>query len=206
METSMLRHKASSRGFTMIEVLIAMVILSTGLVALSSLAAGTLGGTARSRYMSLASTYASEKMEDLNRWPTTDPNVCVASGSTAGSLTSDSQVSSVSCGGVTTATTVNYYDDVEIADSNGEVCETLSSLSGSVENYTSTCHTAAGQLTQTTSTSSTSADQASVAFHRRWTIEMDQPITGLKRITVLVTLVNGYVQPPVSFQMTSVRP
>src|ERR1700733_13363532 len=80
METLTFHPEASSeRGFSMVEVLIAMFVLSTGLIALSSLAAQNLGGTARSRYISLASTYASEKLEDLNQWPTTDPDVCVSS-------------------------------------------------------------------------------------------------------------------------------
>ena len=44
------------------------------------------------------------------------------------------------------------------------------------------------------------------AFKRRWIIEMDQPVTGVRRITVLVTLENQQVQPPVTFQMSMVRP
>jgi prepilin-type N-terminal cleavage/methylation domain-containing protein len=206
METLTLHHKNkdSSRGFTMIEVLFAMVILSTGLIALSSLAAQNLNGTATSRYMSLASIYASEKLEDLNRWPTWDPHVCVASGSTVGSLTADDQAASVTCNGITD--TVNYYDDVQISDGNGAACETQSGLSNGTESYTTTCHTPGGLMTQTSSGTANTSDTNTVAFHRRWTIEMDQPVTGLKRITVLVTLTNGYVQPPVSFQMTTVRP
>ena len=35
---------------------------------------------------------------------------------------------------------------------------------------------------------------------------MDQPITGLKRMTVKATLENGFMQPPVSFQLSLVRP
>ncbi len=165
------------------------MVLSTGLIALSSLAAGTLGGTANSRYMSLASTYASEKLEDLNRWPTTDANVCVSSGGTAGSLTSDAHVSSVTCNGVTTTETVDYYDDVAINDTNGKVCETVSAVTSGT-----TCSTADGKVAETTS--ATANDTGAVAFHRRWTIEQDQPITGVKRVTVLVTLLNGYIQPP----------
>jgi Tfp pilus assembly protein PilV len=188
----------------MIEVLFAMIILSVGLIALSSLAAQSLNGTATSRYMSLASTYASEKLEDLNHWPTTDPHVCVASGATAGSLTSDVQAASVTCNGYTD--TIDYYDDVQIGDANGASCETTSGLSSGSLLYTTTCHTPGGSLTTTTSPTANTSDQSAIAFHRRWTIEMDQPVTGIKRITVLVTLENGYVQPGVSFQMSMVRP
>lgn len=205
METLLSRHKlAASRGFTMIEVLIALFMFSVGLVTLSSLAAQALNGTATSRYEGMAATFASAKLEDLNRWPTWDPHVCVASGSTVGSLTSDSQSVSVTCNGVTD--TVDYFDDVAIADSSGKVCETVSGSVAGVQNYTVTCHLPDGTMTQSTSTTANAADIGAVAFHRRWTIEMDQPVTGVKRITVLVTLSNGYVKPPVSFQMSAVRP
>ena len=78
-------HKAiAQRGFTMVEVLFAMIILAVGMIALSSLAAQTMAGTAQSRFMGLSASLVSEKLEDLNRWPTWDPHVCVASGTTAG--------------------------------------------------------------------------------------------------------------------------
>jgi hypothetical protein len=35
---------------------------------------------------------------------------------------------------------------------------------------------------------------------------MDQPVTGVRRITVQVALTNSFLHPPVSFQMTTVRP
>ena len=198
------RKKAPWRGFTLIEVLVAVIVFSVGLVTLGSLATMTLNGTAASRYRGMATTFASEKLEDLNRWPTWDPHVCVASGSTVGSLTSDVQAASVTCNGITD--TVDYYDDVAISDSAGAVCETVSSLSGSNQVYTSTCHTPAGATTTSTSGTSNSIDSGAIAFHRRWTIEMDQPITGVKRITVLVTLENGYMNPPISVQESMVRP
>ncbi len=148
--------------------------------------------------------YASEKLEDWGtrgrprRIPT---RVRFGSGSTAGSLTADTQVSSVTCNGVTTTGTMNYYDDVQIADTNGKVCETVSTVVSGAESYVTTCHTAGGQWCSTSSSSPTAngADVGTIAFHRRWTIEMDQPITGVRRVTVLVTLENGYVQPPDDF-------
>ena len=199
-----LRREGPARGFTLIEVLIAVTVFAVGLVTLGSLATLSLNGTAASRYRGMATTFASEKLEDLNRWPTWDPHVCVASGSTAGSLASDVQAASVTCNGITS--TVDYYDDVAISDSSGAVCETVSSLSGSNQVYTSTCHTPAGATTSSTSGTSNAIDIGAVAFHRRWTIEMDRPITGVKRITVLVTLENGYMKPPITVQESMVRP
>lgn len=204
METRLSPHrKAPARGFTLVEVLVAVIVFAVGLVTLGSLATMTLNGTAASRYRGMGTTFASEKLEDLNRWPTWDPHVCVAAGSTAGSLTSDVQAASVTCNGITD--TVDYYDDVAISDSSGQVCETVSSIVSGSEVYTSTCHTPAGATTSTTSATSNAIDVGAVAFHRRWTIEQDQPITGVKRITVLVTLENGYMNPPISVQESLVR-
>jgi prepilin-type N-terminal cleavage/methylation domain-containing protein len=197
-----LHNTASQRGFTLIEVLIAVFVFATGLVMLGSLSTMSLNGTAASRYRGMATTFASEKLEDLNRWPSWDPHVCVSSG-TVGSLTSDSQAASVTCNSLTE--TVDYYDDIAISDNTGQVCETVSSLSSGNEVYTSTCHTPQGSTTTSTSSTANSIDVGALAFHRRWTIEANQPVNGVKRITVLVTLENGYMNPPVSVQESMVR-
>ena len=46
-------NKGTARGFTLIEVLIATVVLTVGLLGAASLIALTLAGTARSKYMSI---------------------------------------------------------------------------------------------------------------------------------------------------------
>jgi hypothetical protein len=43
-------------------------------------------------------------------------------------------------------------------------------------------------------------------FERRWIVEMNQPVANVRRITVQVNLLNQTVQPPVTFQMSMVRP
>jgi prepilin-type N-terminal cleavage/methylation domain-containing protein len=202
---------APAPGFTLIEVLFSILVLSVGILAVASLVAQMEGGTDRSGYLSLASTYASEKLEDLNRYPTWDPHVCVSSGETAGSLTSDVQATvgagsntpttTVSCSG--TSETIDYYDDVQITNSNGELCETV----GASPSFITTCHQASGVAVATvTSSTATAEESGTISFHRRWTIEMDQPITNVKRVTVLVSLNNGYMSPGVSFQLSAVRP
>jgi hypothetical protein len=101
---------------------------------------------------------------------------------------------------------VNYYDDVEISDSSGAVSETISQVISGSTSYKTTSHNPDGTITTSNSTSNTAADANATSFHRRWTIEMDQPVTGVRRITVLVTLNNSLVQTPVTFQMSTVRP
>lgn len=191
------------RGFTLVETLVAIFVLCVGLISFAGLVAQMVSGTSRSHYSSLAADLASEKLEDLNRWPTFDPNVYAASASTAGSLTSDSSAN-VTSGGIGPEL-VNYYDDVTIADTTGSVSETVSVVSGGSTSYKTTTHNPDGTITSSTSSSAPSILGA-IDFHRRWTIEMDQPVTGIRRVTVLVTLQNQFVHPAVSFQMTTVRP
>jgi len=198
------RRQKTSRGFTLIETMVALVVLCVGLVALGGLAAQTMNGTTRSRFLALSADLATEKLEDLSRWPTFDPNVYAAAGTTVGSLTSDNSAT-VTSGGIP-AELVNYYDDVELSDANGAISETVSQVISGTTSYKTTSHNPDGTITTSTSTSSTAANANAIGFHRRWAIEMDQPVTGLRRITVLVTLDNQYMTPPVSFQMTMVRP
>jgi hypothetical protein len=45
-----------------------------------------------------------------------------------------------------------------------------------------------------------------MTFDRRWVIEQDKPVAGVRRITVLVILADKTIQPPVTYQMSMVRP
>src|SRR5437867_13319639 len=103
--------KLSSPGFTLVEVLLASSVLAIGLLSAGLLAGQMVAGTDRSKYMSAASTLASGKLEDLNRWDLADPQVCVPSGSTAaGSLASDINQTTTCPSG--TSASVSYYDDI----------------------------------------------------------------------------------------------
>jgi Tfp pilus assembly protein PilV len=184
--------------------MVAMLVLCVGLVALGGLAAQSLNGTARSRFSALAADLATEKLEDLSRWPTFDPNVYADPGTTVGDIVNDDS-RNVTSGGIPTQL-VNYYDDVDISDSNGAISETVTQVVAGAVSYKTTAHNPDGTITISNSASPTASDNNAIGFHRRWTIEMDQPVTGLRRITVLVTLENSYMRPPVSFQMTMVRP
>jgi hypothetical protein len=176
------------------EVLIAMFILVIGLTAMATLVAQSLSGTDNARYLGLATTLVSEKLEDLNRWPSVDPHVAVG-----GSLNSDSATGSL-----------NYYDDVDLSNTNGYVSETIASTTGGTTTYSNVIHNATGFI-DTGATTQAPSGTGVIAFHRRWLVEANPVVngitlTGSRRVTVLVTLTNQAVKPGVSFKMSLVRP
>jgi Tfp pilus assembly protein PilV len=179
-----------SGGFTIVEVMVAAFILIVGLVSVAGLLGSTLGGTARAGYMNQAATLATEKLEDLNRYPTADPTV-----SAGGSLTTDNVTNSVP-----------YYDEVYFSPSQGAMEETVGSDNGGTWQYQTVSYTPDGLISVSAATSSGPSAAGQIAYKRRWTVEQDQPITGVRRVTVLVTLENSMLQPPVTFQMSMVRP
>jgi hypothetical protein len=161
---------------------------------MAALVAQTLGGTERARYMALATTLASEKLEDLSRYPVATPPVAPLTG--GGSLTTDTPV-----GGI------NYYDNVDLSNTTGQVGESYATSAG----YSNVVHQATGEVDVTpNAASAVTAGSGTITFHRRWLIEQDPSVngvtlTGSRRITVLVSLTNLSVSPPVSFQMSTVR-
>ena len=58
---------ADNKGFTLLEVLIAMVILSVGLLGMASLTVGIINGNRFSNDLTTATTLAQDKMEDVRR-------------------------------------------------------------------------------------------------------------------------------------------
>ena len=192
MDMSQFRHKAArARGFTLLEVLIAMVVMTVGVVSLAGVLCKMGVGTDQARYASTAALLASDKLEDLNRYPSGDVAITVSSGSTAGSLSSD---------------TAGYYDDVLLSTGSGSVSEISSSVGSGGTIYTTIAQTPTGEpppypLPQSSTPPTITGD--TLQFHRRWLIEANTPLNGVNRFTVLVTLNNS--NPPVSFQMTMVR-
>jgi len=204
-------EKSPARGFTLIEVTLASFVLAIGLLSAGLLAGQMIVGTNRSKYMSVASTLASEKLEDVNRWDVDDPQVCVPTGNAAvGSLTGDINQTTTCDAGA--SANVSYYDDVypNLADgastcpdgSAGCLAETVKSVVGGNTTYSTTVHSPTG----TVQTSSSTTPPTGISFHRRWIIEANSPANGVRRVTVLVTLLNTAVRPPVTFQMSLVRP
>jgi Prokaryotic N-terminal methylation motif len=209
MAQSQLLLNRKSRGFTMLELAISIAILMVGLVGVASMFGRIWGSTSYSEYMIQASTLASEKLEDLNKYPTNDQNVVIAAGNTtAGSLTADTDAS-ITANGLTE--TVDYFDEVFMDPSAGSIAETTATGTSPSYTYTTITHNPNGTITTAAATSLTAALTNSVQFERRWLIEKDPTIggtvmTGMRRITVLVTVMNASVRPPVVFQLSVVRP
>jgi type IV pilus modification protein PilV len=195
--------KRIQRGFTLIEVLIAIFILAFGLLALAGFIAQMSVGSSQSRYMQLAAMLASEKLEDLNRIPNTDP----AMSNNGGSLTSDTQASFPVGGG---NEVFAYHDQVEISTTNGLAQEVIVGTSPAGQSGFWTISTTAGGTAASVFNTGTppapTADQ--VVFSRRWLVEANAPANALRRVTVLVTLVTpidvgGKIA---NFQVSMVRP
>jgi hypothetical protein len=174
-------------------------------MSVAALFATAIKGTSRTEYMTQAATLASEKLEDLNHFPDTDPHVFTAAGTTAGSITADT-TASVTVNGATTP--IYYYDEVFFSPTQGSVSETSSQLdvNGNLQ-YSTTVNQPNGIIPPPSiSTSRTALISGSIYFKRRWVIEQDQPIVGLKRVTVWVSLENLSISPDVQFQMSVLRP
>jgi prepilin-type N-terminal cleavage/methylation domain-containing protein len=200
MEIYLFSKQVRQRGFSLIEVVVALTVFSIGMCALAALTAQTVTGTERARYMGLATTLASEKLEDLNKWTSA---ACQVTG--GGSLATDT---TVACSG----SSYNYYDDVDLSNTTGQVSETVTTVSGGTTTYKGVVHLATGEVdSPSTAAPPTGAGSGAFAFHRRWLVETGPAVngvtlTGSRRVTVLVTLSNQIIKPAVSFQMSLIRP
>ena len=184
--------RQNSRGFTVVEVVVASFILMVGIVAVAGVVGSTLGNTTRSEYMTQAATLATEKLEDLNRYPSTDGNVTVPNGISVGSLASD---------------TTGYYDEVYFSPADGAIIETTTGLdsNGNLQ-YETTTYTPDGHMSAVSNSSTPPNTALSTVFKRRWLIEQNQPVAGVRRVTVLVSLQGQAAASAVTFQMSMVRP
>jgi len=245
------RQTIAPHGFTLVEVLVSISILAVGLMSAALLMSITFKNSVRSRYAAEAAQLASEKLEDLNRFPvlttagvtSPSPSVFVPTGANYCGLTGISCVGSIAAALVCTAgtctpnaaaaplvitagqagaggtqaaaaDTVNYSDSVFISATNssggggtvanGSLQETYQTAAGASPQYATLTFNPNGATPAITT--STTAPTTGETFDRRWMIEQDQPVAGVRRVTVLVTLMDQTVQPPVTFQMSMVRP
>ncbi len=183
MEELRLRRKTrGERGFTLIETMVAIVVLAVGLIATAALMSTSVNSTATSRYMNSAALLASEKLEDLDRFPSSDP--------------------AVAAGGSLTADVAGYFDNVQISTGNGSISETTAS-GGVSTSYTQAPGT---NMTVTTGAGLPAPTADTMTFNRRWAITANSPLAGARTVNVLVTLKNQNASSPVTFQMSVVRP
>ena len=198
-----LRRTRRQGGFALVETLIAISILAVGLLGVAALLAQLAGNSTKSRYMSTEALLASEKLDDLNRYPINDPAIAVTAGNSAGSLTADI-TSTVTVGVVTE--TVDYFDQVRISVGNGNMVETVSGkdVNGNTV-YTTTTHAPDGSITVVTDPNPPAGNADMLTFSRRWVIELNPPNqpAGVRRFTVLVSL--NTPTAPVNFQATMMR-
>jgi prepilin-type N-terminal cleavage/methylation domain-containing protein len=71
------------RGMTLIEVLVALVVLALALLALMPLFVGAVKTVASSNQLTSANTLVREKLEELNGYPRDDPRLTVPDGANA---------------------------------------------------------------------------------------------------------------------------
>jgi hypothetical protein len=93
----------------------------------------------------------------------------------------------------------------------GSIAETVATGTSPNYTYTTTTHFPNGTIVPSISTSLSTSSTNAIQFERRWLIELNPTIggtvmTGMRRITVLVTVMNASIQPPVTFQLSVLRP
>jgi Tfp pilus assembly protein PilV len=197
MSDSSSKQTTSANGFTLIEAVTATLVAILGLLAAAAFTGRISAPSHRSKYMTLASTLASDKLQDLSRWDVNDPNVCVPTGSkSVGSLTTDVAQTTMCPGGAMDS--VSYFDDVTVGAAENVYSETVRNTSDGSFVYVTTAHSGDGSIT--ISTSDTPPTKPAT-FHRRWTIERDSA-AARAHITVVVTLLDRSVRPPVTLTMT----
>lgn len=194
----------SRRGFSLIEVLVSIGILSIGLLSVAALIGSTMNSGTTARFMNMANTLASEKLDTLNKWPSSNANV-----SAGGSLTGPS----------TCASGDDYCDQVTMSESSGANYETQTQIVSGTPVTTTIVQTSGGCV-DTPTNCGVSSPTGGSTFTRRWlitapitvtsaggtTTTVGTAATGPRRITVVVALNDQTVQPPITFQMSMVRP
>jgi prepilin-type N-terminal cleavage/methylation domain-containing protein len=168
---------------------------------------------------------------DSNGNDISDPHICIQAGDTAEGGINTAPAphnvdtsNTITCNGFTQP--VTYYDNVSIDITNATDCpnpadgcfaESQSVTSNGTTTYYTTYHSPDGTIpgyanggSPSTPGSSTTAP-THLTFHRQWLIEPSPTVNGtqvtnLRRITVLVTLLDTSVKPSVTFQMSTIRP
>lgn len=206
----------SQEGFTLVEVLVSIAILAIGLLSVAALIASTLQAGTRSRYMSMASILASEKLDSLNKWPSADTPE--ATSTAMGAAPTDPNIwpgGSLSLTPSTCAAGDQWCDEVTVSEASGADYETETQVVNGNPVQTTIVHTSSGCV-GTPAECGVATPTGGATFTRRWQITGNPTInavgggsataTDTRRITVLVMLTNDSSTNPVTFQLSMVRP
>ena len=177
-------------------------VLSVGLLGVAALIGGTLTMGTRARYMNVANVLASEKLDNLNKFPSNSADVAPG-----GSLT----------GPATCAAGDIYCDQITVSEAGNADSETQTQVDANGALVTtSIVHTSSGCVGTPANCGVAIPAGGGSTFTRRWLITANPTITstagvsatatGARRITVLVTLNGQSTKSPVTFQMSMVRP
>jgi type IV pilus modification protein PilV len=193
-----------AEGLTLLEVMVSITILSIGLLAVALLVSSTSQSGTRARYMNMANVLASEKLDNLNKYPSTDPNVACAA--VCGALT----------GPTTCAAGDDYCDQVTVNEATGANYETQTQVVNGASVTTTIVHTATGCVDTPANCGVAAPAGGGSTFTRRWQVTENPTITavaggsttitGARRITVIVGLNGQSAASPVTFQISMVRP
>jgi Tfp pilus assembly protein PilV len=196
----------SSAGFGLLEVIVAIGILTAGLLGLAALMTNLLKVSNQSRYMSTMTMLGSEKLEELGRRSAADPVVWAPDGGTSGSLVADTTQTVAAPGG---PQLVDYFDTIQAAAGSGSLFETTSGLDATGKpQYTTVEHKADGTATSVQSANPPPPSSDTLIFNRRWIIEKDPAglPAGVRRITVWVKFQSNSGIPIPPYQASMVRP
>jgi len=187
----------------MLEVAVSTAILAIGLLGIAVLITNLLTMGSTSRYMAMANVLASEKLDNLNKWPSNSLNV-----QPGGALTGPS----------TCAAGDIYCDQVTVSETSGADYETQTQYNddGTVTS-TTLVHTSAGCVNTPAVCGVAQPAAGASTFTRRWLITTNpvvtpvgggagQTITGARRVSVVVFMTTQMQRNPVSFQLSMVRP
>jgi hypothetical protein len=96
---------------------------------------------------------------------------------------------------------------VQLSSANGGISETSSGKDATGNTvYNTITHLPDGTVLPSGSGALPPLAPDTLIFNRRWVIEKDQPVAGVRRVTVLVTLKNPVLSQTVTFQNSMVRP
>jgi len=197
----------NERGFTLMEVMVSIAILTVGLLGMAALVCNTLVFGTTAKYMNMANVLASEKLDNLNKWPSSDPNVA-AGGALVGPP--NCALGDTYCDQVTVSETsgANYVTQTQV------VFDPVTNTSTPVT--TTIVHTSTGCVDTPVNCGVPNPNTGGSTFTRRWRITANPvitnsagvptTITGARRITVLVSLADSGPNRPATFQMSMVRP